>query len=302
MNNNLLALNSLRDLIRWAASEFNRHNLFFGHGTDNALDEALALVMHVTALDYSVPDHYLDCQLSINEKTQILALIQQRIETRKPLAYLTGEARFANIEFYVNEHTLVPRSPIAELLMQGYYPWVSEAHSSSFLDLCTGSGCIGIASALYMPQTQVVISDISTEALAVARRNIQRYDLADQVTAMESDVFSAIPAQRFDIIVSNPPYVAEAEYQQLPEEYRQEPKLGLTAEHNGMQIVEKILAGAADYLTDNGVIIIEVGASADLLMQRYPQVPFNWIEFEHGGDGVFIFSREELITHQPSLT
>jgi len=301
MNDNLENLHSLRDMVRWGASQFSGAKLFFGHGTDNALDEALAVVLHVLHLDYSLPGEYLDCRLTDAEKFAIKSMISERMTTRKPLAYLTGTAMFAGLEFAVNEHVLVPRSPIAELLINGYYPWVEPDNVHSMLDLCTGSGCIGLASAVYMPQTKVVVSDISDQAIVLAKKNVESLQLQEQVAVIKSDVYQRIPAQKFDLIVSNPPYVSEEEYQQLPLEYHREPKLGLTADHNGMQIVEKILTRASDFLTENGVIIVEVGASADLLMRRYPQIEFNWIEFEHGGDGVFVMSKDELDAHCDDL-
>ena len=294
MDNSLTHLTSIRDMIRWTASEFNRNDIFLGHGTDNCLDESLALVMHILALDYSLPDQYLDCQLSEIEKQQIIDLAKQRITTRKPLAHLTGKAFFAGLEFIVNEHVLVPRSPIAELIENAYYPWIEPENVNSVLDLCTGSGCIGIASALALPDAKVLISDISDEALHVAKQNIALHNLENQVTAIKSDVFSAIPQQQFDLIVSNPPYVSEQEYNQLPAEYHQEPRLGLTAGADGMDIVARILKQASAFLATSGIIIIEVGASADLLMQRYPNVAFNWIDFERGGDGVFMLNKQEL--------
>ena len=291
-------LTTILDMVRWSASEFNRKDIFFGHGTDNSLDEAMALVLHVMALDYSVPDQYLHCHVTETEKQQVMRLTKQRIETRKPLSHLTGQAFFAGLEFFVNENVLVPRSPIAELIEQGFYPWVEPESVHSVLDLCTGSGCIGIASALSLPQASVLLSDISDEALAVARKNIDRYHLEEQVNTVKSDVFSAIPEQEFDLIVSNPPYVSETEYHGLPAEYHNEPRLGLTAGEDGMEIVARILKQASSFLSTSGIIIVEVGASADLLMQRYPDVQFNWIEFEHGGDGVFLLTRQELEQYQ----
>ena len=294
MKEELTSLISARDLVRYAASEFNRHNLFFGHGSDNALDEALALVIHVLKLDFNLPDNYLDCRLTASEKNQIGALIDQRISTQKPLAYLTGQAFFAGLEFIVSEDVLVPRSPIAELIQQGYYPWAEPENIHSILDLCTGSGCIGIASAVYLPQASVILSDISTKALAIAEKNIELHKLQERVQTVHSDVFNDIPEQKFDLIVSNPPYVSEAEYNSLPAEYMREPRLGLEAGTHGMDIVERILQDAHHWLSEQGVLIVEVGASADLLMQHFPEISFNWIEFEHGGDGIFVMKRDEL--------
>jgi ribosomal protein L3 glutamine methyltransferase len=289
---------TIRDMVRWGASQFRSAQLFFGHGTDNALDEALALVLHCLSLEHSLPESYFNSRLTSAEIKKISELIGERIRTRKPLAYLTGAAWFAGIEFHVNEHVLVPRSPIAELIEQGYYPWLQPDRIQRVLDLCTGSGCIGIATALYLPESAVTLIDISTEALLVAQQNIKRYELADRVTVLESDIYNSLPPQQFDLIVSNPPYVSENEYAGLPDEYRREPKLGLTAEEDGMALVARILRQATDYLTPEGVIIVEVGASADILMQRYPEVPFQWIDFEQGGDGVFMLNHADLKQYQ----
>jgi len=291
-------LKTIRDLVRWGTSEFNRNGIFTGHGTDNTQDEALALVLHSLALDYSIDENTLDCHITGEEKEAILDLIRQRITTRKPLSYLTGHARFAELDFIVNENVLVPRSPFAELINSSYYPWIEPDQVLTVLDLCTGSGCIGIATAYYLPHIQMTISDVSEQALEVARQNIRHHRLEYRVTAIKSDLFEDIPDTRFDLIISNPPYVSTAEYDALPAEYHQEPRIGLESGEDGMDIVSKILRQAASYLSDKGVIIIEVGASAELLMQKYPEVQFNWIEFERGGDGIFVMTREELEQYQ----
>ncbi len=297
-NNMRNELKTIRDLVRWGASEFNRNGIFTGHGTDNTLDESLALVLHALSLDYSISENYLDSRVTKEEKQDILNLIQQRIETRKPLSYLTGHSMFAGLDFIVNEHVLVPRSPFAELIDHAYFPWVEPDQLSTALDICTGSGCIGIATAYYLPHLKMIISDISEKALEVAHQNIELHKLHDRVTVIHSDLFENIPATKFDLIVSNPPYVSTSEYDALPAEYHQEPRLGLESGADGMDIVSKILKQAASFLTDNGVIIIEVGASAELLMQKYPDIQFNWIEFEMGGDGIFVMTREELQQYQ----
>lgn len=299
MSSSTDSLKTIRDLVRYLASEFNRNRLFFGHGTDNALDEATALVIHQLAMDFDLPDTYLDCHVTEDEKQIILELGRLRISSRKPLAQLTGNAYFAGLTFHVDEHVLVPRSPLAELITDQFHPWVDAENIHRILDLCTGSGCIGIASAMYLPESEVIISDISDDALRVAQQNIDQYELTERVHAVKSDVFNDIPQKPFDLIVSNPPYVSTDEYNALPAEYHNEPAIGLEAGVDGMDIVSRILTQATSYLTDNGVIIIEVGASAELLMEKYPQVAFNWIDFEHGGDGVFIFTREELLSYLP---
>jgi ribosomal protein L3 glutamine methyltransferase len=285
---------TLRDWVRWGASQFNEHGLFFGHGTDNALDESLALVLHALHLDHAMSADYLDARVTGEEAKRIMQLFHERIDRRVPAAYLIGEARFAGLDFYVDENVLVPRSPIAELVEQGFSPWLDPEHVGSVLDLCTGSGCIGIACAYAFPQALVDLSDISPAALDVAARNIERHRLEGRVRALRADVYDGLDGEQYDLIVSNPPYVSSAEMAQLPEEYRHEPELGLEAGDDGMDVVARILAGAAGYLRQGGIIVVEVGASAELLMARYPDVPFLWLDFERGGDGVFLLTAEQL--------
>ncbi len=285
---------TLRDWVRWGASQFNEHGLFFGHGTDNALDESLALVLHALHLDHAMSADYLDARVTGEEAKRIMQLFHERIDRRVPAAYLIGEARFAGLDFYVDENVLVPRSPIAELVEQGFSPWLDPEHVGSVLDLCTGSGCIGIACAYAFPQALVDLSDISPAALDVAARNIERHRLEGRVRALRADVYDGLDGEQYDLIVSNPPYVSSAEMAQLPEEYRHEPELGLEAGDDGMDVVARILAGAAGYLRPGGIIVVEVGASAELLMARYPDVPFLWLDFERGGDGVFLLTAEQL--------
>lgn len=292
---------TLRDYVRWGASQFVKAGLFFGHGTDNALDEALMLVLHAVHLDYSLSDAYLDTHLTSEEKQAIFELFKRRINERVPAAYLTGHMHFAGLDFIVSSDVLVPRSPIAELIHNGFEPWVDSAHINSVLDLCTGSGCIGIACAYAFEHADVDLVDISEKAIAVAEQNIQKHDLADRVTALESDVYKGLQGRRYDLIVSNPPYVSTDEYQALPEEYLQEPKLGLESGEDGMDVVAEILLGALNHLNPNGNLIVEVGASAELLMARCPDVPFTWLDFEHGGDGVFLLTAEQLAEYRTSF-
>ena len=285
---------TLRDWVRWGASQFNEHGLFFGHGTDNALDESLALVLHALYLDHAMSADYLDARVTGEEVKRIMQLFHERIDRRVPAAYLIGEARFAGLDFHVDENVLVPRSPIAELVEQGFSPWLDPEHVGSVLDLCTGSGCIGIACAYAFPQALVDLSDISPAALEVAARNIERHRLEGRVRALRADVYDGLDGEQYDLIVSNPPYVSSAEMAELPAEYRHEPELGLEAGDDGMDVVARILAGAAGYLRPGGIMVVEVGASAELLMARYPEVPFLWLDFERGGDGVFLLTAEQL--------
>ncbi len=295
-------LESVIDFVRWGGTLFNEANLFFGHGTDNAFDESKVLTFYVLKLPWEVPENYWLARLTLNEKQQVTELFKQRIESRKPAAYLTGEAWFAGIRFKVNESTLVPRSPIAELIAQHYEPWVVPEQVTDVLDLCTGSGCIGIASLQAFPQAHVDLVDISADALAVAQQNIELYALQDVATTIESDLFSALKGKKYDLIVSNPPYVDQIEMEALPAEYQQEPRLGLEAGKDGLDLVRKILAEAATYLKEDGVLIVEVGVSQYYLEAAYPELPLFWFEFEQGGEGVFAIQKSELEVFQECLS
>ncbi len=287
-------LRTIRDLIRWGASRFTEAELFFGHGTDNAFDEAAWLVLHALSLPLDLRGDYLDCRLTTAEREQAVALLMQRIVLRKPAAYLTGEAWFCDLPFTVNESVLVPRSPIAELIRAGFEPWIGPNPVSAILDLCTGSGCIGIACAQAFPDAEVVLSDVSPAALELAEVNIERHGLGERVRTVASDVFTAIPQQRFDLIVSNPPYVDEQDMVALPPEYHHEPRLGLEAGDDGLDIVRRILVDAPRYLAEDGLLVVEVGNSANALEAAFPQLPFTWVEFESGGHGVFVLTHEAL--------
>jgi ribosomal protein L3 glutamine methyltransferase len=288
-------LTTVRDFIRWGASRFNAAGLVFGHGTDNALDESAALVLHALHLGPELPEDYLDSVLTAAERAQVIKLIEARIETRKPAAYLTHEAWFAGLSFYVDERVLVPRSPIAELIVDRFVPWVVPQQIGTVLDLCTGSGCIGIACAYAFPEARVDAVDISTDALAVARRNVEHHGVEQRVRLLESDLFEGLEGERYDLIVSNPPYVSDAEIPALPREFHHEPPLGLAAGADGMDSVARILRSAADHLSASGILIVEVGYSQPALVARYPEVPFLWLEFEHGGEGVFLLERHQLL-------
>lgn len=290
---------SVRDWIRWGASEFQRAHLHFGHGTDNAWDEAAQLVLWTIQTPWERLGSILDTRLVSAEKHRVLELFRRRIEERLPAPYLTGIAHFAGLEFEVTRDTLVPRSPIAELIGQGFQPWLPE-EPASILDLCTGNGCIGIAAAMAFPYAQVDLSDLSPAALEVARRNIERHRLGERVNAIESDLFDRIPGV-YDLIVSNPPYVDATDMAALPAEFHAEPVMALASGQDGLDFTRRLLREAADHLTDGGVLIVEVGNSAAALEESLAEVPFTWLEFERGGHGVFLLTREQLVTHGAAL-
>jgi len=294
-------LHTLRDYLRWGISEFGRAGLFFGHGTDNALDEARVLVLHGLNLPLDLDPALLDARLTMFEREQVLQLIKRRVEERLPAAYLTHEAWFAGLSFYVDERVLVPRSPIAELIGQGFEPWLGGEYPLRILDLCTGSGCIGIACAYQFEDASVDLVDISLDALNVADINIARHELGDRVRAVQSDVFDLLSGEKYDLIVSNPPYVDAGDLATMPAEYQREPALGLASGPDGLDITRRILREAADYLNDNGVLIVEVGNSCIALDAAFPLVPFMWLEFEHGGHGVFVITREQLLENAASF-
>jgi ribosomal protein L3 glutamine methyltransferase len=293
------ALNTPRALIQWGADRFDRTGLVFGHGTDNALDEAACLVLHALRIGYDQAEHVLDTAITANERLRVEQLLERRITSRKPAAYLLREAWFANLPFYVDERVLVPRSPIAELIEAQFSPWVRPQQVVEILDICTGSGCIGIACAYAFPDAVVELTDLSGGALAVAQENIRRHRLEKRVHAVKSDLFAALPGRVYDIIVANPPYVPADEMQQLAPEFAHEPSMGLQAGDDGLDVVIQILQQAASHLRDNGILVVEVGHTQEQLLACYPQVPFMWFEFEFGGSGVFMLESAQLKDYQP---
>lgn len=290
--NNLV---TARDYVRYGISRFTEAQLYFGHGTAGALDEAAALVLHALHLPYDIPGGYLDGKLTPEERLKIIGLIERRINERQPLAYLTHEAPFAGLSFYVDERVLVPRSPIAELIESEFSPWLDGHEVRNILDLCTGSGCIAIACAHAFPEAKVDAVDISRDALDVTNININAHGLVGRVNPVESDLFNNLEPERYDLIVSNPPYVNLTEWQGLAPEYHSEPKLGLVAENDGLHIVHRILKEAPNFLTPEGILIVEVGSAEQALKAFYPDIPFCWLEFERGGEGVFLLTAEMLL-------
>jgi ribosomal protein L3 glutamine methyltransferase len=285
---------TIRDFIRWGVTEFNVAKLYFGHGTDNAWDEAEQLVLHAINLTPPLAEEWLSSRLTRVEREAVVSNLQRRVDERIPAAYITGQAWFAGLPFVVDERVLVPRSPIGELIQKQFEPWLTN-EPAQILDLCTGSGCIGIACAYAFPNAEVQLSDISFDALEVAEENIQQHNLDERVFAMQSDLFANFTGQKFDLIVSNPPYVDANDLATMPPEYHAEPEIGLGSGDDGLDFTRRLLREASNYLTEDGVLIVEVGNSWVALEEAYPDVPFTWIEFEHGGHGVFMLRQEDLL-------
>ncbi len=291
-------LHTLRDYLRWIYSEFNQHDLFYGHGTDNAWDEAVHLLLQAAHLPLDVEPALLDARLLDEEKSRVLDWVEQRIEQRVPLPYLTGQAWFAGMPFHVDRRVIIPRSPILSLLDEGFQPWLGEQPVHRILDLCTGSGCIGIACAELFGEADVDLVDLSAEALEVARSNIARHELAERVTARQSDLFAALEGQVYDLIVSNPPYVDASDFREMPAEFGHEPVMALTSGEDGLDITRRILREAADYLSADGLLVVEVGNSEVALQAQFPDVPFTWVELPQGGNGVFLLTAQQLRSYQ----
>lgn len=289
-------LHTIADYVRFGASQFNQAELYFGHGTDNALDEAINLVMFQLSLPSELVGEMMECRLVSQEKQAILQLFERRIMEGLPAAYLTNQATFCGLPFYVDERVLVPRSPIGELI-ENKFSGLIENSPKRILDLCTGSGCIAIACAVNFPDAEVDALDLSIDALNVAQINIEGHGLTEQVIPIQSDVFSGVEGQSYDLIVSNPPYVDQEDVDALPQEFLHEPEMGLGSGFDGLDITRQILAQAAEHLSDNGVLICEVGNSQVHLMAAFPTVPFQWLTFERGGHGVFRITKAQLEQH-----
>ncbi len=288
-------LHTIRDLLRFAVSRFNKADLHFGHGSATAYDEAAYLILKTLYLPLDQLDPFLDARLTDSECKQVLEMIERRVTDRIPAAYLTHEAWLGDFSFYVDERVIIPRSFIAELLQTQLSPWITEPDNIvSALDLCTGSGCLAILMAHAFENAQIDAADISTQALAVAHKNVQDYGLEERIDLIESDLFSALSGKRYDLIISNPPYVNAESMQRLPQEYRHEPENALASGEEGLDATRKILQHAARHLTNDGILVVEIGHNRAELEQAYPIVPFTWLETSAGDEFVFLLQREQL--------
>ena len=278
-------MSTVCNILQLGEKEFEKANLYFGHGTDNAWDDSVAIVLYVLNQPYEGSAELLDKKLTESEEQQILEIFKKRIVERIPVPYLVHEAYFAGYSFYVDERVLIPRSPFAELI---------EKDVKRILDIGTGSGCMAIAAALHLPHVKVDASDISLDALEVAKINVEKHGVKDRIRLIQSDVFSALDNEVYDIIISNPPYVGREEMESLPKEYTHEPELALAAGEVGLDIVRKILRDAAKHLSKDGLLFIEVGNTMEIMESYFPKLPFLWLEFDCGGDGVFMLTRDQL--------
>ncbi|WP_032114708.1 50S ribosomal protein L3 N(5)-glutamine methyltransferase [Candidatus Arsenophonus nilaparvatae] len=290
-------LHTIQDMLRWVISRFNAANIYYGHGTDNYWDEALQLVLPSLFLPLDIPQQLWVSRLTLSERHRIVERVLRRVNEHIPVAYLTNKAWFCGHEFYVDERVLIPRSPIGELINK-HFAGIIDYEPVTILDMCTGSGCIAIACAYQFPQAQIDAVDISADALAVAEQNIAAHGFSERIVPIRSDLFLNMPMIKYDLMVTNPPYVDAEDMSDLPAEYLVEPKLALAAGSDGLKLVRRILANASRFLTDNGVLICEVGNSMLHLIEQYPDISFTWLKFEQGGDGVFMLTQKQLIENQ----
>ena len=290
-------LRTVRDMMRFAVSRFTEAGLFFGHGSDNAWDESAYLLLHTLNLPLDRLEPFMDARLTSDERALVLKIIRRRISERLPAAYLTNEAWLGEHRFYVDRRVIVPRSHIAELLREQLTPWIDDPWAvQSTLDLCTGSGCLAILAALAFPESTVDAIDISPDALAVARRNVDDYGLESRVNLIESDAFAAVPGKRYDVIISNPPYVNAESMANLPEEFLREPVLALASGEDGLDFTRILLREAGDHLNPGGLLVVEIGNNRDELEQAFPDTPFTWLDTAAGDGFVFMLRKEELPT------
>ena len=298
MNNTQIQqeLLTIRDWLRYAVSRFENSDIFYGHGTDNAYDEAVWLIMSGLHLPHDTLTNFLDAKLTSEERHKLAGFIDERINKHTPTAYLLKEAWLQGYKFYVDERVLIPRSFIAELLVNdGLQPWIEFPELvNSAADICTGSGCLGILLADVYPDAEIDVIDISPDAIDVCNINIANYGLQDRVTAIKSDMFTALKGQKYDLIISNPPYVDAPSMAELPAEYRNEPQLALGSGTAGLDHTHTILREAANYLTDNGILVVEIGHNRDALLDAYPDLPFTWLEVSSGDEFVFLLTKSQL--------
>ncbi|MDG1390261.1 MAG: 50S ribosomal protein L3 N(5)-glutamine methyltransferase [Halioglobus sp.] len=286
--------------IQFCWERLNDSDVFYGHGTDNPWDEAVQLVLSVAQLPVDTDDSALPHPVAALQAEEIHALLTRRIDQHMPLPYLLGRAWFAGLEFSCDRRAIIPRSPIAELILRDYQPWYYGPPPQTILDLCCGGGCIGLAAA-HHGQASVDLADLDADSLALAKENRARLQLTDRVEIYQSDLFDELPEKRYDLILSNPPYVDSADLASMPAEYHHEPELSLGSGPDGLALTRRILSQAANYLHEDGLLVVEVGNSWETLEQVYPLVPFTWLEFEHGGHGVFALSAKELQEYSASL-
>jgi len=291
-------LRTVGDMLRWGVSNCLKENLEFYHGTDNAWDEVLYLIYHTLNLPYDYQHDMSNARLLDSERKAIAQVFSRRINERIPAAYLTKEAWFAGLPFYVDERVVIPRSPVAELIERQFTPWVEPARVQRIADLCTGSACIAIACAHYFPDVPVDAIDISPQAVEVANMNVAKHGLEEKVRVECANLFEGLMGERYDIIISNPPYVDETEMRHLTPEHQHEPMLGLAGGLDGLDVVDVILAKSYEYLTKQGIIVVEVGQSKKSLIERHPKVPFTWVDFEYGGEGIFILTADQLVAYR----
>lgn len=292
-------LHTIRDYIRWTISEMAVNQVYFGHGSDSIWDESVHLVLSAINVSHDIDSNMVASRLLTEEKKKIIDYVYQRACERKPLPYILKKAWFVGMEFDIDERVIIPRSPIAELIRNDFSPWVNDIDDiKNVLDLCTGSGCIGIACSEVFENANITLVDISDDALAIANHNIKKHQVGDRVKAIKSDLFNNLKGQKFDVIISNPPYVDKEDLDSMPKEYHYEPKLALEAGDDGLEIAKRIILEADQYMTEKGVLIVEVGNSQYALMEMCPDVPFTWLSFAEGGDGVFLLTYDELVKYK----
>lgn len=286
---------TIRDLLRYAVTRFNTAQLFFGHGSNNALDEAAYLILHTLKLPLDKLDPFFDAKLLPEEVESVLKVIERRVTERVPAAYLTNEAWLNDYRFYVDERVIVPRSYIAEFIPEHFAPWIMEPDSvANILELCTGSGCLSIMMADAFPDAHIDAVDISNDALDVARRNVEDYDLQNRITLIQSDLYDNVPKRKYDLIVTNPPYVNAMSMATLPQEYRHEPQIALAGGTDGMDLVHRIVAGAKQRLTEHGVLIVEIGNEQEHALAAFPDLTFTWLTTSAGDGMVFLLTADQL--------